>query len=75
MVNDLISRTYVMMPPLNPKGWAWGASGLMNTCANEMQETVELEEGMEFLHPFPIPPHRHLFHLAVSELYPFITHQ
>ena len=68
MANDLISRAGVVKPLLNPKGWACKASGLIDTCTKEMQETVALGEDTKDTHHSPS------LALGISSVLLFLTH-
>ena len=68
MANDLINHAGVMKPLLNPKGWACKASGLIDTCTKEVQETSALGEAMKAPHRSPS------LALGISSILLFLTH-
>ena len=73
ITNDLINHAYVIKPPWKAKESVWRASGLVNTWT--AREIDTFRESMDTPCPFSIPCPKHLFHLAVPELYPFIINQ
>ena len=68
MANDLINHAGVMKPLLNPKGWACKASGLIDTCTKEMQETAALGVDVK------APHHSLPLALGIYSILLFLTH-
>ena len=73
MTGDLINHAYVMKPPYKPKRMEFGE---LPGCEHvETGESVEPGEGMGALHHLPVLCPIYHFHLAVPELYPFLTNR
>ena len=71
MANYLIKHAYVMKShKKKQKDRVWGTARLVKTL--RFLESGVLREGVENLRSFSISLLIHLFHLAFSELYPFI---